>query len=255
MGPTPIKKIMVLNDDSIKKIKELLEEVSSVTDEKISELSLQYIKDNKKDLIRVNLPVQDKGVHAFFMAGSPGAGKTEFVRISFEEDINIIEADRIRKTMPYYKGNNSHLFQRASSKAVNILLDHCFKKHLSFVLDGNFAVQKNQEENMGRCLDREYNVTILFVYRAPEQALAFTKLREEKEGRKISEEVFVEKSLGAIETAKHFIGYSDRVKIDFIDLEHDEIVSDISAIDFELRTSSLKQFCLAKQGFDSIGPR
>jgi predicted ABC-type ATPase len=240
---------MVFKNDSIQRTKELLQEVATITDGKISELALKYIKSNKRELIRVNLPVQEKGIHAFFMAGSPGAGKTEFVRISFEENINIIEADRIRKNIPYYKGSNSHLFQRASSKAVNILLDYCFKHHLPFVLDGNFAVKKNQDENINRCLSRDYQTTVLFVYRAPEQALEFTELREEKEGRKISKEVFFEKSLGAIETTRTFIGYHDSVNVDFIDLERDEIITNVSDTDFDLRTNPLQKFCLARQGY------
>ncbi len=237
---------MVFNNDSIKKVKKLLQEVTSITDDEISKLALKHIKKNKKELIRINLPVLVKGINAFFMAGSPGAGKTEFVRISFDEKINRIEADNIRKTIPYYKGDNSNLFQRASSKAVNILLDHCFKHHLPFVLDGNFAVLKNQTENINRCLNRDYQTTILFVYRAPEQALEFTKLQEEKEGRKISEKVFVKKSLGAIDTTGHFIGYEGRVNVDFVDLERDEIITNISSTEFELRTTPLKNFCIAK---------
>ena len=105
---------------------------------------------------------------------------------------------------------------------------------------------KNQKENINRCLNREYQATILFVYRAPEQALEFTKLREEKEGRKISEKVFVKKSLGAIDTTQYFIGYEDRVSVDFVDLEHDEIITNISNTEFKLRTTPLKHFCLVR---------
>jgi len=234
---------MVFNNESIKKAKELIREVVDLTDKDIPDLAMRYVKEKKKELVRINLPVQEKGDNAFFMAGSPGAGKTEFVKTSFDDDINIIEADRIRKTMPYYKGNNSYLFQRASSKAVNILLEHCFKYHLPFVLDGNFAILKNQQENIYRCLKRDYQVTLLFVYRSPEQALKFTEIREDKEGRNISKEVFIDKSLGAIETTKHFIGYDDRINVNFVDLERDEILNNVSIEDFEKRTQTLKDFC------------
>lgn len=234
---------MVFTNESIKKAKELIREVVDLSDKDIPELAMRYVKEKKKELVRINLPVQERGDRSFFMAGSPGAGKTEFAKTSFDEEINIIEADRIRKTMPYYKGYNSFLFQRASSKAVNILLEHCFKLHLSFVLDGNFAILKNQQENIARCLKRDYQVTILFVYRSPKQALEFTEIREEKEGRKISEKVFIDKSLGAIETTKHFIGYNTRINVNFVDMERDEIINDISVEDFEKRTNPLKDFC------------
>ncbi len=234
---------MVFKNDAIKKAKELIQEIHEITDDGIPELAMQYVKAQKKEMIRTYLPDQEPGNDAVFMAGSPGAGKTEFVRSSFDQGVNVIEADRIRKNMPYYKGDNSHLFQRASSKAVNILLDHCFKHHLSYVLDGNFAVFKNQLENIHRCLERDYLCRILYVYRSPEHALAFTKLREEKEGRKISTEVFLGKSLGAIETTGRFINYNERVRVDLIDLEEDEIIEDVSTSVFTDRTMPLRRFC------------
>ena len=101
---------MVFKNDSIRKVKELLQEVANITDVEISELALNHIKRNKIELIRINLPVQVKGKDAFFMAGSPGAGKTEFFRISFEEKINKIEADSIRKNHPVLQGRQQSSF-------------------------------------------------------------------------------------------------------------------------------------------------
>ncbi len=233
---------MVFSKELITQAQRYISEVENLSDEDIPGLALAYVKENRAELIRTYLPNQENGQEAVFMAGSPGAGKTEFVKSSFQTRDNIIEADRVRKALPYYQGKKSSLFQRASSKAVNILLDYCFKHHLSFVLDGNFAILKNQQENISRSLKRGYNITILYVYRAPEQAMEFTRIREENEGRRISTMVFLEKSTGALETTASFIGQAG-VHVHLIDMTGQEIVEDISLIEFEKRTAELRAYC------------
>lgn len=64
-----------------------------------------------------------------FTAGSPGAGKTEFIKW-FRESIEsilkakpvVIDPDVVRDFLPGYTGANSYLFQRAVSIAVDDLV-------------------------------------------------------------------------------------------------------------------------------------
>ena len=68
------------------------------------------------------------------MAGSPGAGKTEFIK-SFQISIAklqkvkpvVIDPDAVREFLPGYTGANSYLFQRAISIAVDDLFRWALK--------------------------------------------------------------------------------------------------------------------------------
>ena len=69
---------------------------------------------------------------SIFMAGSPGAGKTEFSRRlieGFQSKPIVIDADDIRKIIPGYLGGNSHVYQAAATKGVHILYDYALEKN------------------------------------------------------------------------------------------------------------------------------
>ncbi|OGS70677.1 MAG: hypothetical protein A3F91_09190 [Flavobacteria bacterium RIFCSPLOWO2_12_FULL_35_11] len=172
-----------------------------------------------------------------FMAGSPGAGKSETAQLILRDrfKIDIIDTDEIRKELSEDGGKNAHLYQKASSKGVSILIDYAFKNGFSFILDGNFAEYDVQKKNIDRAIKHGYEIEIVFVSRAIDAAQRFTKIREEKSGRRVPDDVFIEKSMGAIETVRKFI--SD-VRVDFYDLEHGEIKKDISKEEFNSLTSN-----------------
>lgn len=177
----------------------------------ISDRAIEYIKDNKNNLYSkfVNEAIykQVKYPTSFFMAGSPGAGKTEyskrFIKIFKEKgekaDKDIanylivrIDADDIREMLPDYNGSNSSLFQGATSLGVSKLYDFVLKKKLNALIDGTFSSYKYAEENIKRSLNKNREVYIFYIYQDPILAWKFTKIREIKEGRNIPIEVFVE---------------------------------------------------------------
>ncbi|MBJ1419215.1 zeta toxin family protein, partial [Enterococcus faecium] len=80
---------------------------------------LEYAKANKDKFISYIIKGKspEVGRDAVFMAGSPGAGKSE-VAIGLAENYDnhvIIDADYFRTQFPDYNGKNSSLFQKASS--------------------------------------------------------------------------------------------------------------------------------------------
>jgi hypothetical protein len=122
--------------------------------------AFEFIKVNKQELIKkfadplkyqpVNSPV------SLFMAGSPGAGKTEISKSLIGKFIDIpirIDADEIRQMCPLYTGSNAHIFQKAANKGVNILFDHAIHKKLNLILDGTFAYAY-AEENIKRSINK-----------------------------------------------------------------------------------------------------
>ena len=102
---------------------------------------LQYVKDHKKELCEKFASIEIyplvKDPSAYFMAGSPGAGKTEYSK-SFIEQLEAkfserkivrIDADEVRDSIPTYDRTNAPLMQRAAALGVEKLLDCVFKNH------------------------------------------------------------------------------------------------------------------------------
>lgn len=160
-----------------------------------------------KELTNPNIFYPDELPVSVFMAGSPGAGKTEFSKniISFLEKNNDhiiirIDGDEIRSVLHGYTGNNSFLFQGAVSIIVEKIHDCVLSQKQSFVFDGTFSRYEKATENIRRSLDKKRRVFIFYVYQNPETAWRFTKKREEAEGRNIPKESFIEQFFGAIDT-------------------------------------------------------
>jgi predicted ABC-type ATPase len=136
------------------------------------------------------------------MAGSPGAGKTEVSKRLMERFTGNppvrIDADDIREMFPNYTGANSHVFQSACTIGVNKLFDYVLENDINAILDGTFAYERSLE-NIERSLKHGRRVIVYYLFQDPAVAWRFTKIREETEGRKVSEEVFIRSFLRARE--------------------------------------------------------
>lgn len=115
------------------------------------------------------------------MAGTPSAGKTEVAisLLELSEDICRIDADVFRAKFPGYTGSDSSDFQSGSSWLVDY----------SFLLDGTFAIGR-AKQNIERCLSRDYDVTIYFIFQDPLIAWDYTKIREKVLGRFVPREFY-----------------------------------------------------------------
>ncbi|MDD2935502.1 MAG: zeta toxin family protein [Candidatus Pacebacteria bacterium] len=181
-------------------------------EKQVEEKAYEFVRKNKKSLIDFFVNKEkyysiQKSV--FFMAGSPGAGKTEFVkslRIKIKNDNVVkplhVDADLIRTDFlkDFYKPTNidgsilgnAHLLQKASIKGVEILLDYCFKSKILFILDGTMGGTFDTiNKNIKRCLSKNIKPVIFYLYQDPLVAWDYTKQRERVEGRNISKDDFV----------------------------------------------------------------
>lgn len=172
----------------------------------LANTALEYIKANTAAVIAefcgTCVPVA-KPV-SLFMAGSPGAGKTEVSKSlmkRFETVPVRIDADAIRAWCPGYTGPNAHIFQRAANKGVNILYDYALARELHVILDGTFAY-KDWENNIQRSIKRGRIVELWFIYQDPIKAWEFTKVREAIESRRVSKGQFISSFLMAKQNAK-----------------------------------------------------
>lgn len=176
-------------------------------EKRISDGALKYARKNKKKISRrLTNPEQyppESNPVSVFMAGSPGAGKTEAsieLLANFPDDPVIrIDPDDLRNEFPGYTGDNAWLFQGAVSVLVDRTLDQVYKKKQSFLLDGTLSNYAIAHRNIERSLDKGRTVQILYVYQQPQLAWTFVIAREAAEGRRIHLQDFIHQYFAARE--------------------------------------------------------
>lgn len=179
----------------------------------LAESAKKFIKENKKLLIskfadvKVFSPVEKP--LSIFMAGSPGAGKTEFSKFYIEEikktdktiSIVRIDADEIRDLIPHYKGNNSDVVQGAAAIGVEKLYDSVLRNKQNVIIDGTFANFKVALSNVKRSIEKGRRVMIFYIFQDPLIAWSFVKKREALEGRIVPKFAFIDAFFAAKENA------------------------------------------------------
>lgn len=143
------------------------------------------------------------------MAGSPGAGKTEFSKSLIPElqkrdpqnKIVRIDADEIRDLVPQFTGKNAAEVQAAASIGVEKVFDHVIHYSQNCILDGTFQNYHKALKNIERSLSKHRKVGIFYVYQDPYMAWDFTKKREKLEGRHIPKQAFITAFFEAKENA------------------------------------------------------
>ena len=201
--------------------------------QRLSEAALAYAREHKK---RIGKERTDPAIFtpeeqpvSVFMAGSPGAGKTEASKeliANIEERspgsrVLRIDPDELRCLLPGYDGSNSWLFQGAVSTLVDKILDLAYKQKQSFLLDGTLADVGRARTNIERALRKERAVQILYVYQDPMLAWEFVQARELEEGRRIPPERFIEQYFAARDVVNQLKGdFGSRIAVDLLVKPH-----------------------------------
>jgi predicted ABC-type ATPase len=195
-------------------------------DEHLIEESEAYVKANYKALIKkvVGSVVPVSNPVSIFMAGSPGAGKTEFSSHLINEILGArssivkIDPDEIRLWIPQYVPGKAEYFQKAVTVGVNKIHDYVKSKSYSFLLDGTFSNIDKARTNVALSLVKKRPVIIEYVVQPPQVAWNFTKAREKVDGRNIRREDFIEQFLSSRDNIiKIKSEFGDRVQVDLIE--------------------------------------
>jgi len=170
----------------------------------ISEKAKIYLHQHLDELILKFANIQEfpssKRPMTFFMAGSPGAGKTE-ISIGFNQNLVTInknfkcvriDADEIKEFIPFYDGKNSDEVKLAAIIGLQKLFDYSLKHQQNIILDGTFSSYKHSREDVIRSLKRNRDVDIFYLHQDPLVAWEFTKGREKKQGRTIPKKIFID---------------------------------------------------------------
>lgn len=214
-------------------------------EQKIERDALEFAKKNKSAIAKratskdVYRPESDPV--SVFMAGSPGAGKTEasielIERLASDVKVLRIDPDELRKEFPTYSGGNSFLFQRGISVLVERVHDMALKNKQSFLLDGTLSNFHKAKQNIERSLGKKRLVQILYVYQDPLLAWNFVVAREREEGRNIPKKHFIEQYFQARENVNELKAiFSREIRIDLllknIDNSHRTYKANIDKID------------------------
>ena len=187
-----------------------------MNDEKIRADAIDFAKHNKlhiaREVTNTSMYVPDETPVSVFMAGSPGAGKTEFskrlvaiLEHNRKRRVVRIDGDQLRTLFPGYVGSNSNLFQGAVSLVIEKVHDLALHNKQNFVFDGTLADFDKAVENIRRSFERGRPVFIFYIYQKPDVAWRFTQAREIAEGRNIPKEAFIEQFLAARETVSRLL--------------------------------------------------
>ncbi len=170
-----------------------------ISDLQASKDAKTFIKKEKRSLIEKFANIEKfssvEKPFSFFMAGSPGAGKTEFskrlIEIMAPIPIVRIDADEIKKFIPQYTGKNSDVIQGAASIGVDNLNYYTLKHKQNSIMDGTFANYDIARRNIINCLNKKRQISVFYIFQDPVIAWDFTRKREKLEGRYIPKEAFV----------------------------------------------------------------
>lgn len=191
---------------------------------RIQEHATEFARRNKKAIARrltdpSIYPPEEQPV-SVFMAGSPGAGKTEASKAlleKFGENILRIDPDDLRSEFEGYSGDNSWLFQAAVSVLVDKIHDLALDQRQSFLLDGTLTNFPKAVQNITRSLKKDRFVQILYVYQEPVTAWEFVQAREKIEGRQILVEHFIEQYFEARNSVNNLkTKFGADIKIDLL---------------------------------------
>lgn len=172
-----------------------------MTSKSLAEKAIEWVRANKKKIIDhfasdVVCPPSEEPF-SIFMAGSPGAGKTESSIAIVEmlkkrgDAIIRIDPDAIRTLLPQYTGSNTDAIKGASFLAVEKLYDYVLKTGKSMILDSTFTPYRKIEGNVRRSVSKGRPTVIIYIDQDPFVAWHFTKEREKAEGRSIPRDFFI----------------------------------------------------------------
>ena len=201
----------------------------SFEDSRIKEDAENYARENKKSIAKDKILkyISESDPISVFMAGSPGAGKTEasvqlIIKLTGKKDsILRIDPDELRDVFKEYNGKNSNLFQHATSILVEKIHDLAIDKKQSFIFDTTFSKIEKATNNIKRSLDHKRLVQIIYVYQDPTQAWEFVKARELKDGRCIPKDSFIKEYFNARSVV-------NKAKKDFPSIKVDLVVKNVN---------------------------
>lgn len=145
-----------------------------------------------KDIFKTYKP--NKSNIAFYLAGIPGSGKTEFAHNTINDALpNLvpIEHDKLVEYIDGYRPEDYYVFRKAGSILVTRLLGECLKNGYGFIFDGTLSHPQGLN-NIRKTLSEGYKLIVVYIIQDALTAWELTQDRELLKKRKIEKEGFIE---------------------------------------------------------------
>lgn len=142
---------------------------------------------------------------AIFMAGIPGAGKTEFVRGLTQnsgKNMLIIEHDQLVEHIDTYTPERYYHFRKAGSTLVTTLFEFALSQGHSFIFDGTLS-HENGFKNIQKSLKHGYQIMVIYVHQDIKTAWSLTVDRELVKKRSIEKSGFIDTCNKITHSLKH----------------------------------------------------
>lgn len=208
-----------------------------------------WVRKNKKSII--NEIIADSGAQhdeklsAIFMAGLPGAGKTEFTKVLPEvlgSKFVRLDMDEIATRIPGYEPQNADQYREAATSILNEAFSEVLKRKIDFIMDGTFS-SRYAISNIERVHNHGYEIRIVYIKQDPKIAWRFTLAREKVEHRAIKIDGFINAYFNTIENIQRIIEQNrDIIILDFVTKNSrnkiEEISQNISIDDFQQKINS-----------------
>lgn len=194
----------------------------------------EWIKSHKKDfankLIAKSGATRTENPAAIFMAGLPGAGKTEFTKHLIKKaqlKVVRLDMDEIATCVEGYRPEVADKYRSGATELLNKSLDLVLKNKLSFIMDGTFS-SKYGIRNVNRAIAHGYMVKIIYIAQDPRTAWHFTLAREKVEHRAIDEDGFIRSYFGTLDNIKVLLASKhDKIAIDVVVKQPDNEIGEL----------------------------
>ena len=207
--------------------------------------AVAWVKSNKRFIkdrfANINDYPPDNYPSTIFMAGAPGAGKTEFSKLFIEKfyesenekKIVRLDTDEIRERIPGYRGYNASMFQNAAALGMEYLIDKVYEDKQNALIDTTFGLRHKAILNVERAIRRNRHVIVSYLYQDPQISWRFVKDRTRKGSRYVPRDFFIDNFFLARENANEVkeIFKEKVVLVIFILDENHKVITSIFNID------------------------
>lgn len=158
----------------------------------------QWVKNHKKEFANKfiresNAKPNIEEPSCIFMAGLPGAGKTEFSKMivaELPEPIIRIDMDEIASMIDSYKPEKADFFREGATNLQNEIFNRCKKGCYPFIMDGTLSSEKPLN-CIRSAIRKGYKVSVVYILQDPVIAWRNSREREKIERRRIDLDGFI----------------------------------------------------------------
>jgi len=204
-----------------------------------------FIKSELWDIEKYTIK-NSSDISCIFLAGAPGAGKTEFLESilqELQENFVVIDIDKYRSLFKWYNWENASKYQSLSVKVADKIISYCFKNNLNFIFDGTFRNYNKVQENFWQCKKHDRKAIVALIFQDPRVSFYWTFLRKLKKRRNVPIDVFINGFYGSIENVFRAKQDFSKIEILIASKKYSLVNKHKFTRSIDYKISNIKDFC------------